>query len=143
MRIRDEGGPDIRGQVLIYPATDYYEPEKPFYVEFAAGYNLSMDDMRWFWKMYLHNKEDAKNPIAAPLLAADLSGLPPALVIVSGFDPLRDEGIAYADRLKKSGILVRLSVYEEMIHGFLSYLGILKQAKTAIEEISGWLNERI
>lgn len=143
MRIRDEGGPDIRGQVLIYPATDYYEPEKPSYVEFAAGYNLSMDDMKWFWKMYLHNKEDAKNPIAAPLLAADLSGLPPALVIVSGFDPLRDEGIAYADRLKKSGILVRLSVYEEMIHGFLSYLGILKQAKTAIEEISGWLNERI
>jgi len=143
MRIRNEGGPDIRGQVLIYPATDYYEPEKPSYAEFAAGYNLSMDDMKWFWKMYLDKKEDAKNPKAAPLLAPDLSGLPPALVIVSGFDLLRDEGIAYADRLKKSGIQVRLSVYEEMIHGFLSYLGILKQAKTAIEEISGWLNERI
>jgi len=143
MRIRDEGGPDILGQVLIYPATDYYEPEKPSYAEFAAGYNLSMDDMKWFWKMYLDNKEDAKNPKAAPLLAPNLSGLPPALVIVSGFDPLRDEGIAYADRLKKSGIQVRLSVYEEMIHGFLSYLGILKQAKTAIKEISGWLNERI
>ncbi len=141
IRIRDEGGPVIKSQVLIYPATDYLQPEKPSHIKFSEGYGITMNDLRWFWDKYLEKEEDASNPWAAPLLAHDLSGLPPSYVIVSGYDPLRDEGILYAERLKEAGVRVHLSVYEDMIHGFLSYLGILKQAATAIEEISGWIKK--
>lgn len=141
LRIRNEGGPEIKGQVLIYPVTDYCKPGKPSYDEFAGGYSLTKEAMQWFWDQYLESGEDAANPHAAPLLAPILSGLPPALVIVSGYDPLRDEGILYAKRLKEAGVPVELSVYHDMIHGFISYLGILKQAETAIQEIARWIRQ--
>ena len=140
-KIRDEGGQTLKGQVLIYPVTDYWQPEKPSYIEFADGYGLSTTDMRWFWEQYLDKKEDTINPMAVPLLHPDLKMLPPAYIIISGHDPLRDEGILYAERLKKAGVKVRLIVYEEMIHGFISYLGLFKQASTSIEEISEWVKE--
>ena len=126
---------------MIYPVTDYFVPEKPSYNDFSEGFGLTKNDMYWFWDKYLENQKDATNPKAAPMLTPDLSGLPPALVIVSGYDPLRDEGIAYANRLKDAGIPVTLSVYHDMIHGFISYLGILKQAETAIQEIAGWVRQ--
>lgn len=146
MRLRDESAelpyssfPQLAGQILIYPVTDYYKPEKASYIEFADGYGLTKDAMKWFWEKYLENESDATNPKATPLLAHDLRELPPALVIVSGYDPLRDEGIAYAKRMEEAGVTVKLSVYPDMVHGFMSYLGILKQAKTAIEEIADWM----
>ena len=141
LRIRDEGGPPITGQILIYPVTDYFKPEKSSYFEFAEGFGLTENDMYWFWDKYLDKVEDARNPYAAPLLASDLSGLPPALVIVSGYDPLRDEGLAYAKRLAEAGVPVQMSFYGDMIHGFLSYLGILKQAVNAVNEISAWIKK--
>ena len=101
---------------------------------------ISVDDsIRLVGGNTLPNLSFTANPKACPMRASDLSGLPPALVIVSGYDPLRDEGIAYANRLKEAGIPVTLSVYHEMIHGFMSYLGILKQAETAIQEIAAWV----
>ena len=141
IRIRNEGGPAIKGQVLIYPATDYYEPGKPSYLTFADGYGLSFDDMKWFWANYLVKEEDAMNPLASPLRTPSLSGLPPAYVVVSGYDLLRDDGILYAKGLKDAGVPVTLSVYEDMIHGFLSYIGIFHQATTSIEEISDWIKK--
>jgi acetyl esterase len=148
MRLRDASAGEtlhtnaqIRGQILIYPVTDYYKPEKSSYTEFAEGYGLTKGAMKWFWDKYLESETDGTNPQAAPVLATDLTGLPPALVIVSGYDPLRDEGIAYAERLQEAGVEVKLSVYGDMIHGFISYLGILKQAKTAIDEIAGWVKQ--
>ncbi|MCK9220992.1 MAG: alpha/beta hydrolase [Bacteroidales bacterium] len=141
LRIRDKGGPKVKGQIILYPVTDYLYPEKNSYKEFGVGYSLTMDAMRWFWNQYLENIEDAKNPYVTPLLINDLSGLPPALVIVSGYDPLRDEGLAYAKRMKEAGVKVQLSLYEDMIHGFLSYLGLFKQADTAIDEISQWVKQ--
>jgi acetyl esterase len=148
IRIRDEFAktarwPSLRlaGQILIYPVTNYYKPGTPSYVEFADGFSLTTSAMKWFWEKYLESESDADNPHVAPLLAPDLSGLPPALVIVSGCDPLRDEGIAFAKRLEEAGVGVKLSVYEDMIHGFISYLGILKQGKMAIEEIAGWIKK--
>jgi acetyl esterase len=139
LRIRDEGGPQIMGQILIYPVTDHFMHKKPSAALFAEGYNLSSKDMEWFWEKYLQNAEEGRNYLAAPLLAPTHGGLPPALVIVSGYDPLRDEGLEYADKLKNHGVPVKLLVYEEMIHGFLSYLGIFKQGKAAIGEIAAWI----
>ena len=142
LRIRDEGGPKLMGQVLIYPILDYYLPEKKSYTEFSDGFGLNREVVKWYWDQYLDKKGDRQNPYAAPLLAQDLSALPGTLVIVSGYDPLRDDGIAYANRLLAAGVQTRLSIYEDMIHGFISYPGILKQAKTAIEEISIWIRKK-
>ncbi len=143
LRLRDEFAHSpvpIMGQILIYPVTDYYKPGKPSYVEFAEGYGLTRDAMGWFWDKYLGYDGDATNYLVAPLQAPSLFRLPRALVIVSGYDPLRDEGIAYANRLSGAGVTVTLSVYDDMIHGFLSYLGILNQGIDAIEEIALWLS---
>ncbi len=138
-RVRDEGGPEIKGQILIYPVTDHRDSEMASYDEFADGMGLTGEAMKWFWDQYLEDQREAKDTKAAPLLSENLSKLPPALVIIAGYDPVRDEGIAYASRMKEAGVDVRLLVYEDMIHGFLSYLGILSQGKTAIGEIAKWI----
>jgi len=131
----------LAGQVLIYPVTDYWLPEKPSLVEFAEGYSLTRDAMKWFWNHYLENDSEVANPHVSPLKTPDLADLPPTLVIVSGFDPLKDEGILYASQLKEAGNDVKLSVYEDMIHGFISYLGIFRQGLTAINEIADWTKQ--
>lgn len=141
IRIRDEGGPSIRGQVLIYPVTDHYDREKASAREFADGFNLSQEDLHWFWDQYLEDPADGLNPLASPLLARDLSGLPPALVLVAGYDPLHDDGIEYARRLTAEGVEVKLLNYGDMIHGFISYLGIFRQGKEAIDEIASWIHQ--
>lgn len=142
IQLRDRSGPKISGQVLLYPATDYYKSDRGSYRKFAEGFGLTFADMEWFWEQYLSNPEDAQNPLVAPILAYDLTNLPPAFIMVAGNDLLRDEGIAYALRLRESGVSVRFSEYQEMIHGFISYLGILDQAQTAIAEIAHWLVAR-
>jgi len=139
LRIRNEGGPAVRGQVLVYPVTDYLNPERGSYVEFAEDYGLTREAMKWYWDQYLASEKDADDPKVAPLAEPDLSGMPPTMVIISIYDPLRDEGMAYAQRLQEAGVEVHLSIYEDMIHGFLSYIGILPQAHQAIEEIAGWI----
>lgn len=132
----------IAGQILLYPVTDYCRNQKPSHLKFSDGYGLSMNDMVWFWMQYLENDDLACHPYVSPFLAEDLGDLPPALVIVAGYDPLRDEGILYANRLQSAGVTTRLSVYSDMIHGFLSYLGILKQAIPALKEIAFWIREQ-
>jgi acetyl esterase len=143
LRIRDEGGPPVSGQILIYPVTDHFLHKKTSAGLFAEGYNLSSKDMEWFWEKYLQTAEEGRSHLASPLLASTHTGLPPALVIVSGFDPLRDEGLEYAEKLTRGGVSVKLLVYKEMIHGFLSYLGILKQGKAAIGEIAAWIKNNL
>ena len=142
LRLRNEEGPKIAGQVLIYPVTNYLEPPTPSMKEFAEGYSLTYDAMKWFWGHYLENISDAKHPYVSPLKADDLSHLPDALVLVSGFDPLCDEGVDYANRLNEAGCKVTLSRYDDMIHGFLSYLGYIDRANVAITEICSWLQDR-
>jgi acetyl esterase len=115
---RDRGGPPLVFQLLIYPVTDYYTPGTPSYQENAEGYFLTRDDMIWFWNHYLNDESEAKHPYASPLQAPDLSNLPPALVITAEFDPLRDEGEKYAERLREAGVPVVLKRYDGMIHGF-------------------------
>ncbi|MCB0246313.1 MAG: alpha/beta hydrolase, partial [Anaerolineae bacterium] len=118
MRIRDESGPRLCGQLLIYPMTDYHTPPAPSLVANASDYLVTRDMIIWFWGHYLNDASQANHPHAAPLRAPDLSGLPPALVITAEYDPLRDEGERYAQRLQEAGVPTVCTRYDGMIHGF-------------------------
>jgi acetyl esterase len=142
LRNRDEKGPGVLAQVLIYPVTAWYEPPTGSFKEFAGGYSLTAESLVWFWEQYLTTREQSADPYAVPMNAADLYGLPEALVLVSGYDPLRDEGKLYAEKLHNAGVKTTLLDFDTMIHGFLSYIGILNQAETAIVQICGWLSAR-
>ena len=106
------------------------------YRENADGYGLTLDDAKWSWNHYLSSEEDASNPYAAPLVAKDLSGLPPALVITAEFDPLRDEGEAYARKLQEAGVPTTCSRYDGMIHGFFGMPAVFDKGEQAVAEAS-------
>ena len=115
---RDRGGPALMSQLLIVPVIDY-NFETPSYRKNAEGYGLTAEAMRWYWKHYLRGDDDGRHPYASPLRAQSLRGLPPALVVTAEFDPLHDEGEAYATRLRAEGVPTTLWRREGMIHGFL------------------------
>jgi acetyl esterase len=139
MRCRDAGGPNLAAQVLVYPVTDLSSFETGSYEAFREGYWLSREGMQWFAEQYLGSKEDSLNPEASPLLAKDLKGLPPALVITAEFDPLRDEGEAYAEKLRQAGVPVVVSRYAGLVHGFLCMREMLPAGQEAVEEIAAFL----
>jgi acetyl esterase len=130
---RDAGQPKLAMQLLLYPCVAP-EPESPSHRKFAEGYLLTRKTMTWFYQLYLRTKTDLKDFRFAPLVADDLSNLPPALVIVAGYDPLRDEGVDYARRLIEAGNAVNLVNYEGMIHGFFLMGGAVDAAKRAVAE---------
>ncbi|WP_435076558.1 alpha/beta hydrolase [Halococcus sp. AFM35] len=139
---RERGMPDIDAQVLLYPATAYLEPMDSR-AENASGYFLTAEDLLWFLDQYIENELDAHNPLAFPLSARDLSDLPPAFVMTCGFDPLRDEGVAYAERLREAGVAVEHANYESMIHGFLNMEGIVDRAHDGIDEVAAYLRDEL
>ncbi|MER2107578.1 MAG: alpha/beta hydrolase [Solibacillus sp.] len=130
---RDKNEIDLAYQLLIYPVTNY-SYETVSYRDNADGYLLTKDSMVWFWDHYLRDAEDGKNPYASPLRTEDLSSLPPTLVITAEFDPLRDEGEAYAQRLKEAGVQVEKTRYNGMIHGFFWMPGALEQGMQAVNQ---------
>jgi acetyl esterase len=117
LRARDRGGPAIALQVLGCPITDCTFEQRS-YVDNASGYVLTARSMRWFWDHYLPLPADRSHPEAAPLRAASLAGLPAAYVVTAEYDPLRDEGAQYADRLRAEGVPVAHRDYLGAIHGF-------------------------
>jgi acetyl esterase len=130
---RDRGGPTLVYQLLVYPVTNYgYDTAS--YTENAEGYLLTRDAMMWFWNHYLRSAADGDNPLASPLRANDLRGLPPTMVLTAEFDPLRDEGEAYAMRLQEAGVPVTLKRYAGTIHGFFSLGAVLDQGKHAMAD---------
>jgi acetyl esterase len=135
---RDRDELPLRFQLLVYPATDA-AADTPSSRENATGYFLELDGMRWFYDHYLGPRGDRSDPRVSPLRAADLCGLPPALVITAEFDPLRDEGEAYAERLRAAGVPVTLTRYHGMIHGFFGMGAMLDQARTAVAEAAAAL----
>jgi acetyl esterase len=142
LMLRDKGGPALRGQLMIYPVTDYFNSGHPSYNENAEGYGLTADGMRWFWGHYINSESQADDPLVSPLRAKDLHGLPPALIITAQYDVLRDEGERYGERLTKAGVPTRVVRYDGMHHGFFSMYGIVDKAKQALEESVSWLKER-
>ena len=116
---RDRGGPALAHQLLVYPAVGSDDSSESFR-DNGEGYGLDRTTMDWYWRHYVRDDVDAANPLAAPLLAEDLSGLPPALIITAEYDPLRDDGEAYAGRLQRAGVETTCSRYDGMIHGFFS-----------------------
>lgn len=137
---RDRGGPAVHGQVLAYPATDLASFDRPSYAHFADGHYLTRRYMEQFRDRYLPRVEDRTDPLASPLLAPDLTGLPPTLVITAGFDVLRDEGEAYAQRLQDAGVPVTASRYDGMVHGFLSMDRVFsRQTAQATDEIASFV----
>ena len=137
---RERGGPPLVHQVLIVPATDH-DLNTPSYLENATGYLLTREGMRWFWDHYLVREAQGFERYASPLRAPSLAGLPSALVITAEYDPLRDEGEAYAARLRDAGVAVTLTRYPGMIHGFIRMTRILDQARTALDQIAGSLQK--
>ncbi len=128
----DSGGPTLCQQILVYPCTAP-EPETDSHHRYAEGYLLSRKSILWFHEHYLSSHSDRRDFRYAPLLAEDLSGLPPALIIVAGHDPLYDEGLAYARRLQEAGTPVELIDYPGMVHAFYSMSGAVVAAKDALQ----------
>lgn len=122
-------------QVLLFPVTDL-STKHPSYREFGDGFFLTEKHMDWYRERYLADPADALDPRASPLLAEDLGGLPPAFVAVAGFDPLRDEGIAYARRLDQAGVPTTLAREGSLIHAFINVTGVSRPAREATERIA-------
>jgi acetyl esterase len=130
---RDRKGPALRYQGLIYPCLDP-ACDSPSQNAFAEGYLLTRTGMLWYWEQYLQKPGDAGNPLAAPPLA-QLSGLPPATVLTAEYDPLRDEGEDYADKLRAANTAVTGRRYLGMVHGFASMPYLTPMANRAVADL--------
>jgi len=128
-------------QLLICPALDACF-DTGSYERFAAGTNLTREAMQWYWAQYLGGA-DAADPDASPLRALELSGAAPAIVAVAECDPLRDDGLAYAERLEAAGVPVSLNRYEGMLHDFVRFAASLARASTALDELAAALAARL
>jgi acetyl esterase len=135
---RDRGGPGLVFQLIVYPVTDA-PGGTPSYRENAEGYFLTADQMHWYWGHYMGSETGRRDPYACPLRAPDLRNLPPALVITAEFDPLRDEGEAYAARMREAGVAVKLSRYDGMVHAFFSMAAVVDKGRQAVEEAAAAL----
>jgi len=139
---REAGGPRIALQILLYPVTDLVS-ESQSYADLADGYMLTRDSMRWFRAQYLAKEQDAADWRVSPLRAPSLAGLPPALVVTAGYDPLRDEGEAYARRLREAGVSVDAVSFGGMIHGFVPMGRLIDTAFRGVSLITGSLRQAL
>ncbi|MGW4398037.1 alpha/beta hydrolase [Amycolatopsis nivea] len=138
-RARDEGGPELAAQVLVYPATDA-DLDRPSYREPENQLLVGRDSMIWFWNHYLPDPARRTEPAAAPLRAETLAGLPPAIVLTAGHDPLRDEGEEYARRLEAAGVPVRAKRFADQMHGFFTMAGVLPGSAAGIAYVARHLD---
>jgi acetyl esterase len=129
-------------QWLIYPATDL-ATETPSHASCGEGFLLTRADMEWFRGLYLNDPAEATDPRVSPARAADLSGLPPALIFTAGFDPLRDEGQAYADKLTAAGVKTVHREFDSLIHGFVGMRGALQAAARAMDDMVAGLRHEL
>jgi acetyl esterase/lipase len=136
-RLRDDGGPQLRMQALIYPVCDS-ALNTPSYRENGSGFGLSAESMKRYWELYLDGA-DGRHPDASPLQAGDLAGLPPAYVLTVCSDVLRDEGEAYARALEAAGVPVTLRRYDGAVHGFFRWLAKAELSRRAVADVGAAL----
>jgi acetyl esterase len=139
---RDAGGPAIALQLLAYPATEY-ALERPSWLEHAKAPLLTTDDVVWFWGQYLPDASDRADPRATPNSAASLAGLPPTFVLTAEYDPIRDDGEAYAARLTQDGVDVTHVRYPGVFHGFFTMVGMLARTDVAIQDAATQLSAHL
>ncbi|MCU4717826.1 alpha/beta hydrolase [Halapricum hydrolyticum] len=138
---RDRGEPEKAYQALIYPGVGVDRDQES--VREYDGLVLSEDDLEWFNECYYGSELHRHNPYADPIAACDLSGVAPATVLTAGFDPLRDGGVAYAERLQEDGVDVRHVEYEDMIHGFVASTDAIDRATEAIADVAADLRDAL
>ncbi len=134
------GGPPLAGQLLVYPNTDQLADDQSMRAA-DDPFLFNRRSVAWYRQHYLADPADAANPLASPLRSESLAGLPPALVITAEYDPLRDQGEAYARRLADDGVQVELSRYPGMAHGFFTMAGAVDASRSAIAEAASRLRE--
>lgn len=139
---RDKSGPHITSQVLIYPSTNIYELNTESWSYFGMDYNLTRENSEKFIDLYTPILEDRKSEYASPLLSENFNGLPDTLIITAEFDPLRDEGEAYGNKLKEAGVDVISTRYKGVTHGFISMGNLTKKADKALNEICTYLQKQ-
>lgn len=139
---RDRGAPHLAFQLLLYPYVGTRGQSRSA-TAFDQGYLLDAETMRWFNDQYLGGRTVLDDPRLSPILAADLSGLPPAYVMTAGLDPLRDDGRHYAELLASAGVPAQHVCHEGMVHGFLNMGGVLPRARVALSEAARALGRAI
>lgn len=137
-RLRDQGGPEPALQALFYPITQFVEAT-PSRLQFAEGFFLTARAIDFFKQAYLGGQIDPHNADASPLLATNLAGLPPTLIVTAGFDPLRDEARAYAEALAKAGVPVLVKDFPSQVHGFFSMTAVSKIAREGIADCAAYI----
>jgi acetyl esterase len=141
IRARDEGGPDVVAQFLAYPVTDHNFETASYATIGSKNWLLPGADMVWFWDQYCPPTVDRSNPLLSPLRLADAAGLPPTMLLVAELDPLRDEGLAYAELLKKHGVSVIAKEGKGMLHGYLNAAGVIPEVAQTLAEAAKWMRE--
>ncbi len=142
LRARDGGGPAISAQLLIYPVTDYPDTPPASYAERGENCGLTASAMRWGWDLYITDPADRAHPFASPLRVDNLASLPPAYVITAEYDLLRDEGKAFADKLRTAGVETTFVHYGDLNHGFMGMVGSLDRADEAMAAAGDWIRSR-
>ncbi|MEM9257306.1 MAG: alpha/beta hydrolase [Pseudomonadota bacterium] len=147
LQMRDSNPELIRGQILLYPVTHHYSYNTPSYSENAKGQGLTRNMMVWFWDLYYGGSAALADgqwthPLSTPLAVDNLADLPPALVLTAELDPLRDEGVEYAERLSSCGVPVQHTLYACAQHGFIGTMGPTETHRRGIKEIVRWLDSQ-
>lgn len=142
LRAKKQGGPQIARQILIYPVTDA-DLDRPSYSAEENQTLLTKEFMAWFWDHYVPNPADRNHPEASPLRADDLSGVAPALLLTAAHDVLRDEGVAYAERLQEAGVDVEYHDWPGQMHGFIGFANVLPASNEVIELIAQSIRDEV